>query len=378
VFALGIAGAQLCGCATLPRQSYSEEDQVRATIAGYDAIRYWADGPTRELASWMIPERVRKTDRLDVLALSGGGSGGAFAAGLLKGWTASGKRPSFSVVTGVSTGALIAPFAFLGPAYDGQLEKLYRSGIAGNLQRLRDPVNIVSGKGLLDPAPLQDLIAAYATPDLLGRIAAEHRKGRRLFIITTNIDAQRPVAWDIGQIAASAKADSVGLVRQILLASASIPGVYPPVIIKAQGVGTELEEMHVDGAATMQFFMPADALSMSRSVRQRGQVHLWLIVNNTLPPEFAMTPNNTLSVAYRSFATLMKSHAEQNAKIAYGEARKAKIDFNFAFIDRSVDYDPGRPFESEYMDAVFTIGEQGAASGAVWRKNVETLEVSRP
>ena len=365
----------LSGCSALPRQTFSRIDQEQALPVGFGSVRQWADAPARDIAPTVVPQRPGAAGRIDVLALSGGGSGGAFAAGLLKGWTKSGRRPRFSIVTGVSTGALIAPYAFLGPEYDGQLEQLYRSGTAASLNRLQDPLSMVSGNGLLDPAPLRRMIETRVDSDLLARIAAEYRQGRRLFIITTNLDAQRPVLWDIGKIAASGRPESRKLVQHILLASASIPAVYPPVLIRSQVNGMALEEMHVDGSATMQFFLPVEALTHIKTRPRPENTHLWVIVNNTLPPEFDMTRQGTIAVASRSFMTLMKSHAQENAKVAQEVAQRAGFDFNLAFIDQQVEYHPDRPFEHDYMDAVFAIGERQATSGGAWRKTIEDVRL---
>lgn len=372
-----LVAVSLCGCSTIPRQSFTRFDQDRATPAGYDDIRQWADAPARELAKSFAPVRPRAAGRIDVLAISGGGSGGAFAAGLLKGWTHSGRRPTFSVVTGVSTGALIAPFAFLGPDYDRHLETLYRSGTAKSLQRLQDPVSILTGNGLLDPAPLRNMIAAYVDSNLLALIAAEHAKGRRLLVITTNLDAQRPVVWDVGKIAASHRPDSVELVRSILLASASVPAFYPPVMINATAGGTPLSEMHVDGAATMQFFLPPEALALAKPSARPQDVHLWVVVNNTLPPEFEVTERGTVPIAYRSFATLMKSHAKVNAAAVYETARRLNFDFNLAFIDQQVDFRADQPFDRTYMEAIFEVGERQTISGTAWRKTIDAVRLSR-
>jgi len=372
-----LALLSICGCAALPRQTFTQSDQNRSIVAGDRGVRHWADLDDRGMMSWIIPACTRCPQRVDMLAISGGGAGGAFSAGLLKGWTARGTRPKFRVVTGVSTGALIAPFAFLGSEFDAHLERVYRTRIAESLQRLRDPINLLAGNGLLDPAPMEKLIEDYATADLIARIAAEHGRGRRLFIVTTNLDAQRPVAWDIGRIASSGRPDSVRLVRRILLASASIPGVYPPVIIKSSADGVDIEEMHVDGAATMQFFMPVAALPYTGAAQSSRGVHLWIIINNTLPPEFSVTSNGTVSVAYRSFATLMKSHAKQKARLLEEIARRAKYDFNIAFIDRPIEYDPMRPFGQEYMGRAFSTGEQQALSGTAWHKQVIDVRPSQ-
>lgn len=369
-----LALASLVGCASLPREAFTRLEQERAAVAGYGRIREWADASPRVLGTFVARPGPRAS--ANVLAISGGGAGGAFTAGLLKGWSRSGRRPTFAIVTGVSTGALIAPFAFLGSDYDGVLERLYRTGVSTSLHRLRNPVEILAGNGLLDPAPLQRLIAENLGPELIERIGAQHRDGRRLYVVTTNLDAQRPVVWDVGRIAASGRPDSVALVRTILLASASIPAVYPPVLIRSWAGEKPLEEMHVDGGAAMQFFLPVDALAEPGPKRAGASTRLWVVVNNTLPPEFGMTEHGTIAVGYRSFATLMKSHAEDNARVAFARAQRHGYDFNLAFIDRTVEYQADHPFAQDYMETVFVIGEEQGLSGAAWRKSVEGISLA--
>jgi len=169
-----------------------------------------------------------------ILALSGGGEGGAFGAGILNGWTAAGTRHEFTVVTGVSTGALIAPFAFLGSDYDWVLKELYTETTAKQLVRRNGIFSIFTLDALFDTAPLRKLIAEYVTVETLQKISQEHLKGRRLFIGTTNLDSLRNIIWDMGAIASSKHADAPELFRNVMLASASIPGVYPAVYINVQ------------------------------------------------------------------------------------------------------------------------------------------------
>ena len=200
-----------------------------------------------------MPKPPIRSGRITYLALSGGGSGGAFGAGILTGWTTAGTRPTFDVVSGVSTGALIAPFAFLGSSYDPTLAELYTSGIAETLVRPRPIIGLL-GAALSDPAPLRRLVERYVTDDMLRKIAAEHSKGRRLFVVTTNLDAQRTVIWDMGAIAAHGHEQALVLFRNVLIASASIPAVFPPVMIEVTMNGKRFQEMHSDGGATTQLF----------------------------------------------------------------------------------------------------------------------------
>ena len=323
----------LAGCALGSRDDFTVTDQVGAVVPGFDGIRIWGDAPSRDIARAVIGSQIRPTATHDVnyLALSGGGAGGSFSAGLLDGWTRSGTRPVFDVVSGVSTGALIAPFAFLGSSEDAVVAKLYTGDGAAGIGSPQNPFKILAGDGLMDPAPLRAMVETYATAGLLDRIAAEHRSGRRLLVVTTNLDAQRPVVWDMGAIAASGRPDALALFRDVLMASASVPAVFPPVMIKAWAGDHAIEEMHVDGVTTDQIFIKPDILAGSsfpvpRSLRRK--IHIWAVVNNTLPPEFAMTAQGTLPIAYRSIATMMKAQTSGLVAASSEAAQRLGMDFN--------------------------------------------------
>ena len=194
-----------------------------------------------------------------ILALSGGGAEGAFGAGLLTGWTARGTRPQFTFVTGASAGALIAPFAFLGPTYDETLSSVFASGEMSNLLQFEGLSGLL-GTSLFKTAPLRDLIARHVGPEMLVAIAREHRAGRRLYVVTTNLDAQRSAIWDMGKIADSGDPSALELFRNVLTASASIPGVFSPVLIEVEGEGKQFAEMHVDGGVTTNVLIVPDAV----------------------------------------------------------------------------------------------------------------------
>lgn len=376
-----LATAVLAGCALGSREDFTVTDQIGAVVPGFDGIRIWGDAPSRDIARAVIGRQVRPTATHDVnyLALSGGGAGGSFSAGLLDGWTRSGTRPVFDVVSGVSAGALIAPFAFLGSSEDGVVAKFYTGDGAAGIGALQNPFKILAGDGLIDPAPLRAMVDTYATAELLDRVAAEHRTGRRLLVVTTNLDAQRPVVWDMGAIAASGRPDALALFRDVLMASASVPAVFPPVMIKAWAGDHVIEEMHVDGVTTDQIFIKPDILAGSDSLiprTLRRKIHIWAVVNNTLPPEFAITAQSTLPIAYRSIATMMKAQTSGLVTASYEAAQRLGMDFSVAYIDRAVPYKPQTPFASGYMDTVFAIGAREAQDGTVWHKTLDGLTVT--
>ena len=364
----------LGACALTPREPFTAAEQAAAAVPGFGPVRAWGDAPARDLARAVLGP-IPSHD-VNVLALSGGGAGGAFAAGLLDGWTRRGTRPSFDVVTGVSTGALIAPFAFLGSAYDATLARLYTGDGAGGVAEPANLIAIATGDGLLDPGPLRRMVESYVTPEFLARVAAEHRRGRRLLVVSTNLDAQRPVVWDMGAIAASPNPEAAALFRDVLVASASVPAVFPPVMIAAAAGGRAIREMHVDGVATAQIFIRPDMIA---AAAPRRRVHVWAVVNNTLPPEFAVTAKGTLPIAYRSLSTVFKAQAAAEVTAASETARRLGQDFELAYIDRAVPFDPAAPFGASYMDKAFAIGMGEAADGSVWHRDLAGLgEPAKP
>jgi predicted acylesterase/phospholipase RssA len=165
---------------------------------------------------------------LELLSVSGGGENGAFGAGLLCGWSAQGTRPVFELVTGVSTGALIAPFAFLGSSYDPQLRNVFTGHSPDDVLVNRSFSAAIFDDAMADNSPLFRTISSYVNEAMLADIAAAYDSGRLLLLGTTDLDAQLPVIWNIGAIAKSSHPRALDTMRRIMLASAAIPGAFPP------------------------------------------------------------------------------------------------------------------------------------------------------
>ncbi len=189
-----------------------------------------------------------------VLCLSGGGSFGAFTAGVLCGWTCCGNRPDFDVVTGISTGSLIAPYAFLGPAYDAQMKRFYTTLESRDLYKMK-PVRGLAGEALADNSPLANQVKMAMTPEVVAEIACEHMKGRRLYVGTTAAESKQFVVWDIGAIACKGRPQDRDLIIQVLLGSSAIPGVFPPQHITVDVDGICVTERHIDGGVSQAIFM---------------------------------------------------------------------------------------------------------------------------
>jgi len=374
------------GCAGLPRDAVPMELADTAGISRMPEARFWGDERSTALDASLVSriDQVVRSGRVkhlrpgtrtnvDFLALSGGGGDGAFGAGLLVGWTVHGSRPVFEIVTGVSTGALMAPFAFLGPAYDPHLREIYTTLGTKQLLEFQLASGLLGGNAVADSSPLAKQIAKFVDRKLLDEIAREHRIGRRLYVATTNIDAERPVIWDLGAIAQSSSDEALELFRKVLLASASIPGIFPPVRVRVRANKTDFEELHVDGGTTAQvFFLPFEALlddyARKKVSLDRVSRRLFVIRNTKVAPQWAATPDQTLPIVERSLSTITKSQGVGNLYRLYLEARVQKMDFNYAAIPASFVMKSEEPFDKTYMRALFEAGYELGRLGYQWDK----------
>ena len=301
------------------------------------------------------------------LAVSGGGDNGAFGSGLLNGWSEIGTRPQFKMVTGVSTGALIAPFAFLGPAYDAQLREVYTTMTPERVFQERGYAAALFNDAMADTTPLSQLIAKYANQDLLDAIAAEYRKGRLLMIGTTNIDAQRPVIWNIGAIAASGRPGTLDLVRKILRASSAIPGAFQPVLIDVEVDGLKYQELHVDGGAIAQLFLYPPSIDL-RSTGTKRERHAYVIRNARLDADYAVTERRTISIAGRAVSTMLSASGHNDVLRTYFVTQRDGVDYNLAYIGTDFQMTEKGQFEQPYMRALYDYGYQQARGGRAWHK----------
>ena len=310
------------------------------------------------------------------LAISGGGDNGAFGAGFLNGWTKHGGRPTFKIVTGVSTGALIAPFAFLGSGYDAQLRAIYTGVSMKDIAAPRWPLFALFRDALSDTSPLYHLMEKTITQDILDRIGAEYDKGRILLVGTTNLDARRPVYWDITRIAASRAPGSLTTVRKILLASAAIPGTFPPVMIDVQAGGRRYQEMHVDGGTANQVFAYPVATTMSdlsrRYLASRDRT-LYIIRNARLDPDWAQVDRRTLPIAMRAIQCLIQYQGMGDLYRIFTITRRDKVDFNLAYIPETFRVVKKRDFDPAYMRTLYDLAFEMASSGYSWAKHPPIL-----
>jgi hypothetical protein len=393
-----VLAATIAGCARVERSPVPESLVSHATPQGLAYARFWGDEVPKDVVTFvqlhmpnvkhMATGTTQEMGRpvVEYLALSGGADDGAFGAGLLVGWTKRGDRPRFEIVTGVSAGALIAPYAFLGPRYDAQLTELWTEFDPKMVFTPQVLAGLLGAEALADTAPLRDLIARHVDRRMLREIAQEYRNGRLLMIGTTNLDAQRQVIWNMGEIAVAAAHDpeAAQLFRDVLLASASVPGLFPPVHIKVRVGEKTFEEMHVDGAATRHVFVaPAqfslrtfDGFYPTPPIRR-----VYVVRNAKLEPVYEAVQPNTLAIGARSLSTLTKHQSIGDLNQIYAMTRRDGAEFRLASIPLSFTQKGSQPFDPVYMKALFEVGYRLGLGGKEWVRTppeAVTVEVSPP
>lgn len=355
-------------CTSITREPVNLTDLRDPQTPGIERARYWADETPKNLrAALTVRENQRRISGLTgnhiTLTLSGGGENGAFAAGILNAWSDSGTRPEFLTVTGVSTGALAAPFAFLGSEYDDELRRLYGGLERDEILSFRNIFNILPKASVTSSKPLRRLLEEYVTDDFLAQITTEHKRGRRLLVQTVSLDAQRPVLWDMGAIASSGAPNAAEVFQEVLLASASIPGVFPPVLIEVETAAGTRDELHVDGSVYSQTaYVPGWRIPNIVS----GRPTLYAIRNGRVTPEADVTDPRLFTIMSRSLDTLLKVQGAADLRGAYELGKQNGTNFNFTWIGAEFDYPLEEPFDPEYMQALYQYGYDRFKSGALW------------
>jgi hypothetical protein len=363
----------LAGCAAPPRIPYTAADQAAAVIPNMPDVRVFADAPPAQFRKAVCGNLNLFGDlghaaTPTYLALSGGGADGAYGAGVLNGWTASGTRPEFTVVSGVSTGALIAPFAFLGPSYDDLLRQLYTSGIAESLLASPRLESALFGSGLFGSQPLRQLVARYVDRPMLARVAAEYAKGRCLAVVTTDLDAQRAVVWDMGRIASYGSPAALELFRDVLTASASTPVVFPPVLIGVEANGRTVKEMHVDGGVKAPVFTLPEAFLLSNARPERRlRLNIYVLINDTIDPDFLVVPDRNVEIAGQAVSAMIKGQIRSVIFRTYEFAQENGWGFNLTYLDQAAPSDSGVGFDTAYMRRIYEYGYEKARSGRFWQ-----------
>jgi len=380
------------GCGHAPkRENPIPVDKIdQASVPGVDNARMWPDQAnfrsvlsSQKQVTWAQSWATATPAELKAvfggimnrphhyLALSGGGSDGAYGAGVLAGWTRAGTRPDFTLVTGISTGALIAPFAFLGPEYDDELKKFFTTTSTRGIMIKRSTLSAINSNAAADTAPLKSKIKTAFDDKFIAAIGAEFKKGRRLFIGTTNLDVSRPVIWNIGRIAASGAPGANDLIHEIILASASIPGAFPPVFIDVEVDGQIYDEMHVDGGTVSQVYVYPIALDWKlvlKALNVKGKPSVYIIRNAKLKPKAETMPNKIFPISSRAISSLVRTQGIGDLFRIYLETQRDGLDYNLTYIPDDFDVESKEPFDMDYMNALYQVGHDMAAGGKVWLK----------
>ena len=382
----------LSGCAARRRlAAVPDALDERADVPGMDTgIRYFPRDPAqvqlfvddylksleKEKAYLATQGHTGPLPSTAFLAISGGGDNGAFAAGFLNGWTQTGTRPQFKLVTGISTGALIAPFAFLGPAYDKELHELYTGISFKDIAKKRSMFSVVTNDAVADNTPLKNLVKKHMNQDVLEAIAGEYAKGRMLLIGTVNLDAHRPVIWNITEIAAGHHPGALELVQSLLIASSAIPATFPPVMINVEVDGKKYQEMHVDGGTAAQVFVYPAAIRLNEAAQTVGgdrERKLYILRNARLDPEWAEVERRTLPIALQAITTLIEYQGIGDLYRIYSVTQRDGIDFNLAYIPPTFNTPHTKDFDTLYMRALYDLGYDMAEIGYTWSKKPPVL-----
>jgi predicted acylesterase/phospholipase RssA len=378
----------LTACGTIPfRNPLPQTNDELAPIPGLSSeARFWGDQAPEllleRLRVWS-PEEMQAFipswygNALNFLAISGGGQDGAFGAGLMNGWTAAGTRPEFQIVTGISTGALSAPFVFLGPDYDDALKAVYTTNSTGDLVESRPWTVIATSDAAFDNGKLRAVIAGFVDAEMVRRLAVEYHRGRRLFVGTTNLDAGRPVVWNITSIAASDYPEKQDLIVDILLASAAIPGIFPPVLIEVEVDGTTYDEIHVDGGAVSQVFVYPSTLDFRR-VLERLQVtepfNIYVIRNSKLKPKWKPIEAEIFTITSTSVSSLIRTQGLGDLSSIYLLSQRDGGSFQLVYVPDDFDVDYDEMFDPDYMQALYDLGYAMGRDGIEWAQRPPAAE----
>lgn len=370
----------LGACSAILRNPVPEDVHTQVSVLGRQDLRIWGDDQASQRQANLLPSNpVRLQSEFSgimhtehtYLAISGGGADGAYGAGVLVGWSKLGTRPQFTMVTGVSTGALTAPFAFLGQEYDDELQMLYTTLDSSSIFFRRSVFSIIRGDSVTDNAPLMQMLQKYITDDMIAEIAREYGKGRILAIETTNLDAGRPVIWDIGRIASSGQPGAAHLIRQVLLASASIPGVFPPAYISVQAPdGKTYDEMHVDGGTSAQMFLyptRTDYSLLRKQLDIRGTPTAYVIRNSRVEPTYRPVKARLTDIGARSVESLIRTQGIGDAFRIAATTQRDGVTLKLTWIPMDAPADPGKElFDPSYMSKLFHYGFQRVIDGTAW------------
>jgi predicted acylesterase/phospholipase RssA len=373
----------LCGCAGLVVRGSAPSTEEQGPIDRPMMIRtLGSDQEFSEVPAATVAEQLRVQQQagepLNILALSSGGAYGAFGAGAMIGLTRSGWRPEFSLVTGVSAGALIAPYAFLGPTWDARLQQVYTSGVADHLLQ-RQELNALFGSSLYSGRPLQELVDAYVSDEMIQSVAREAAKGRLLLVATTDVATGERVIWDLGAIARNGGHNARILFRDVLVASASVPGAFPPVLIRVREDGATHTQAHMDGIATGPFFIPPAFLQPAPETRtETARVAVFVIVNGPLSEASGATRLTTRAILSRSIHAGLNHMLRATLELTAATAHLQGATLQYAAVPTAYPLADGFDFRAVRMRPLFSYAEDCAQAGRLWTAFSPSVQDNRP
>ncbi|GAB1623173.1 patatin-like phospholipase family protein [Agarivorans albus] len=369
------------GCSS-PERNAAQESELMYPLATA-GLRYW-DGESTEITEHNIEQeyqsildsRARNNGvRSDIyhLALSGGGVNGAFSAGVLNAWTANGDRPEFDLVTGVSTGAIVSVFAYLGSDYDSTLKNYYTETPMSSLFQVKSIWSLLRGEAVLDTAGFEDQVRSYIDADIVKQLAEQRAKGRLLVIGTTNLDNEKMSLWDVGKIAQVGSDEAITLIQNIIIASSSVPGAFPAKSIVIDDGQQRFEELHVDGGVSRQVFLVPQWAYYNLPFERNPQ-HVFVIRNGLLKPHYQVTKNNLTDIGLRSISTIIRNQGIGDVEHIYHFAQHNQMSFRLAYIDNDFSKISDEAFSKEYMTSLYQYGYQKTIADSLWENVPPSLQ----
>lgn len=387
---LALSLMALSGCSSLPRNPLPVELLDQASLPDMPVVRA-RGGQIHPVMAQDLVDSFKQESETEFpyesdgqihyahLVLSGGGPDGAFGAGILNGWTKAGNRPVFKIVTGVSTGALMAPFAFLGAEYDDALREFYTTTTSSNIfRRLSLLPQLFGGESLADSTPLREMIAEAIDEALLAEVARAHRSGRRLYVGTVDLDAQRFMVWNMGLIAASGRPGALALFRQVMLASASIPIAFQPVLFEVEANGARYDELHVDGAVGASLFYSGGVFDFDAARKASGRSpamqDIYVIHNGQLASIHGVTSRNLASIGQRTLKAAGKAAVVGDLFRIHSVAVRSQASIRWVTMPADISLVGETVFDPVLMGRLYELGYAMGSTGEFWNTVLPGLE----
>lgn len=371
----------LDGCVTMPRRPPPPALINFAAPVGFNVdVRLLSVNRRRYVQELpgLVADIKRAADgkTVNVLVLSGGGSYGAFGAGVLVGLSRAHTRPQFDLVTGVSAGALLAPFAFLGPAWDAQLRKVFTSGALESLQRspkLDLFKAMLFPKGVASHDPLARLVDRFISNAMISAVARQAATGRQLWVATTDLDDQETMFWNMSAIAERGGRAADTLFRKILVASASIPGMFPPVLIPVTENGRVYDEMQVDGSVTTPLFIAPVIALTAPAETGLSAANVYVIINGHMGCQPSETPVNILHILEDSFSAQLTYNTREALNEVIALANRDGMHLALATLPDAYPSGSFLDFHRKHLQQLFDYGESCAKRGLLWTSATQDI-----